>query len=168
MTRINTNFLEGFSNDEIERAKIAINMLEETINSEVFKEKVLAVPKFTKNKIKRKTGNKRYNNQEILDLILSGEDLNNPADGVINLNLKLYDSEKNEIGHTNMTTLQISTYRGYFSEKDIENYAAHLLHEYMHVIGFVHGHYDIFGKRHKTVPYRIGKLTLKILKPELT
>ncbi len=163
MTTINTVFLEGFSDEEKEKANIAIEMIRELINSEIFKEKVLAVPSFTKNKIKRKTGNKRYTNQEIYDLILSGEDLKNPADGVINLKLNLYDSEKNEIGHTNMTTLEISTFRGYFLSKKIKNYAAHILHEYMHVIGFVHGRYDIFGKRHKTVPYRIGKLALDIL-----
>ncbi len=166
MTTITVNFLEGFNETEKKKASKSINLLENIINTQEFKEAVLKVPSFSKNKIKRKTGNKKYSNQEILDLILSGEDLKNPADNIINLNLDLYNGEKNEIGHTNMNTLTISTYQGYFNKKDIKLYAAHLLHEYMHIIGFIHGRFDIFGKRYKTVPYRIGKLTYSLLLEE--
>lgn len=163
MTKINVNYISGFSEAEKERANMAIDLLRKLINTEEFAIKVREIPSFTRNTIPQKTGGEKYYHEEILNLIRSGEDLNSEADGVINLKLKLYDGERSEVGHTSMSTLEISTFRGYFADNDIAYYASHLMHEYMHVIGFTHGKFDMFKKRHKTVPYRIGKTVFKML-----
>ena len=161
-TQIEANYIEGFSNSDIIRAKEAIEILEALVNSQEFKKAVISERRFKRRKIKTKSGNHKYTNTEILNLILSGEDLKNSANNIVNLNLKLYDSKKNEIGNTNTSTLIISTYRGYFINSDIKCYTCHILHEYMHVIGFTHSFFNVFGREY-TVPYRIGTIAKKIL-----
>lgn len=86
-----------------------------------------------------------YTNQEINDLIWNGDDeIGTPNDGIINLKLRAKHFEPNRNGtithgSTNKNTLIISsspTTR--INNKTKGVYACHLLHEYMHVLGFKH------------------------------
>ncbi|WP_109301761.1 hypothetical protein [Aquimarina sp. AU474] len=161
-TTIQVNYIEGFNQQHLVKANQAIQLVQDLVNSNAFKEAVLSVRRFKNPRVRRRTGRRRYSNQEILDLILGGRDLNNPADQIMNFRLRLYDSQVNEIGNTNMTTLIISTFKGYLEDNAVGCYAAHLLHEYMHTIGFTHSRFDIFG-RDRTVPYKIGKIARDLL-----
>ena len=86
-----------------------------------------------------------YTNQEIHDLLWHGDDeIGEPKDGVINLKLRAKDYEQNKKGltkhgGTNKNTLVISSNRKTrIHSKKVGEYACHLIHEYMHVLGFKH------------------------------
>jgi len=94
---------------------------------------------------KQKKDKHSYSNLEIHDLLFYGMDeIGSVNDGIINFNLKAVDKEKNRNGSmthgsTNSGTLIISSNRKtriHSSKKG--KYAVHLLHEYMHVLGFKH------------------------------
>lgn len=86
-----------------------------------------------------------YSNQEIHDLLWNGDDeIGEPKDKVINLKLRAKDYEQNKKGltkhgGTNKNTLVISSNRTTrIHSKRAGEYACHLIHEYMHVLGFKH------------------------------
>ena len=86
-----------------------------------------------------------YTSQEIHDLIWNGEDeIGGEKDGVINLKLRAKDIPINKNGSqthgsTNSGSLIISSNRKTRIQSKIKGkYAAHLLHEYIHVLGFKH------------------------------
>lgn len=86
-----------------------------------------------------------YSNEEIKNLLWSGDDeIGAPKDSIINLKLRAKHFEPNKNGtvthgSTNKNSLIISsspTTR--INNKTKGVYACHLLHEYMHVLGFKH------------------------------
>lgn len=86
-----------------------------------------------------------YSSAEIHDLLWYGQDeIGEEKDGIINLKLKAKDYPKNKNGSqthgsTNSGSLIISSDRATRIHSKIKGkYAAHLLHEYMHVLGFKH------------------------------
>jgi hypothetical protein len=86
-----------------------------------------------------------YTNKEIHDLLFYGMDeIGGINDGVLNFKLKAVDKEKNRNGSmthgsTNSGSLIISSNRKTRIHSKIKGkYAVHLLHEYMHVLGFKH------------------------------
>ena len=86
-----------------------------------------------------------YSSQEIHDLLWFGEDeIGGPKDGVINLKLQAKDYEPNKDGSvthgsTNKNTLIIkSSRKTRIHSRQKGKYVCHILHEYMHVLGFKH------------------------------
>lgn len=98
---------------------------------------------------KKKRDKHQYSSQEIHDLIWFGDDeIGQPKDGFINLKLQAYDHiqtrrEKRKKlvkhGSTNKNTLIIKSNRATrIHAPNRGAYACHLIHEYMHVLGFRH------------------------------
>ena len=94
---------------------------------------------------RQKKDKHNYTNLEIHELLFYGMDeIGSVKDGVINLKLKAVDKEKNRNGSmthgsTNSGTLIISSNRKTrIHAKEKGRYAVHLLHEYMHILGFKH------------------------------
>ncbi|MET1260220.1 hypothetical protein ABV409_12800 [Flagellimonas sp. DF-77] len=117
---------------------------------------------------------KDYTNDEIFDMLFLGNDLiGNANDSILNLNLKLYerDTKSDTKGRTNGFYQIIKSYRNKTINQEKGTYAAHLLHEYLHLLGFVH--ISQSAKRNKRkcrgydVPYSIGKLAQKYLNLEV-
>jgi hypothetical protein len=86
-----------------------------------------------------------YSSKEIQRLLWTGDDeIGLPKDGLINLKLKAKDYEQNKKGltrhgGTDRNTLIISSNRKTRIHSGKKGtYACHLLHEYMHVLGFKH------------------------------
>lgn len=157
-TRVQLVFVDGFSDEEKEKVEMNIDKLEKVLNSSEFKKKVQEA-KFVRRRIKQYK--RRFSSEEILQLILGGKELNSEYDSMITMKLKLYDSEKNEIGHTDKD-LVINTFRGYLANNPIEDYLSHILHEYCHVMGFRHAFYRL-PFRSKSVPYALGNIVLELL-----
>ena len=116
-----------------------------------------------------------YTSDEIHDLIWYGQDeIGQDKDGVLNLKLRAKDYPKNKNGSqthgsTNSGTLIISSNRSTRIHSTVKGkYAAHLLHEYIHVLGFKHKH-NLPSKNIKKcggidVPLRIQKIAEAIIK----
>ncbi|MBD3637878.1 MAG: hypothetical protein HUJ25_11030 [Crocinitomicaceae bacterium] len=94
---------------------------------------------------KQKKDKHNYSNEEIYNLLWTGDDeIGSPKDSVINLKLQAKDYEQNKKGRTrhgglDKNTLVISSNRKTrIHSGNPGEYACHLLHEYMHVLGFKH------------------------------
>lgn len=154
-TKVNIQLFNGFTDTAI-KAKLdsAVDIVEMLVNSKLFEEKVL------RSKYLRK---KNKSNQEILNLFKSGKKESSVSDNVIiNLKVDVYDNSKNEIGNTDNDNV-IHTNKQYILENGASCYAAHLIHEYCHVLGFRHAKWRL-PFRSKTVPYKIGDFATEILK----
>jgi hypothetical protein len=160
-TKIEIDFISGFNENEKKIVLDNISKLEKLINSKEFEEKIVNSKTFYRNKIPFISKKNKYTNTQILSILKSGKELNTIKDNIINLKLHLYDSKKNEIGHTD-SNLQIHTHRGYFKNNPIEYYLSHILHEYCHTLGFKHSYWKL-PFRSKTVPYKIGNITKELL-----
>ncbi len=85
-----------------------------------------------------------YSNIEIHDLLFYGQDeIGQERDGMINLRLNLFEKDRagngNIIhGRTSSCNLTISSSRKTRLFASEGSYAKHILHEYMHILGFKH------------------------------
>lgn len=134
-------------------------ILENVINSNDFAEHVLAT--------NFKVGNFGLSNTSILELIKSGMDsiALKPKDYSIDIRVLLYDDYKGglEFGRTDMKTHITETHRCFIVNNDVKCYVSHLAHEYLHQIGFYDERTWIFGKKTKSVPYKIGNIVNRII-----
>lgn len=152
---IDNNFDDASLNKLNEAAKI----LDSVFNSNEFIKQVLATS--------FKVGNFGLSNGDILEIIKSGMDslANKPKDYSIDIRVTVYDKYKggDEFGRTNMNTHVTETHRCYILNNDVRCYASHLAHEYLHQIGFYDEKTWIFGKKNKSVPYKIGDIVDRII-----
>tara|TARA_R110002012_G_scaffold300131_1_gene499656 strand:- start:11904 stop:12446 length:543 start_codon:yes stop_codon:yes gene_type:complete len=121
-------------------------------------------------KYKRETFRKDYTNEEIYQMLFNGNDLIGVEnDGEINLNLRLDDKKFNTVtnGKTSGFYQRITSYRSKTIDREKGTYAAHILHEYMHLLGFIHKSQKTKRNKRKCggndVPYSIGKLAKQFL-----
>ncbi len=151
-TKIVYTAYNGFEDEQLKiKLDSAIKILEQIVNNDAFEILVKHTKYLRKN---------RKSNSEIYSLIKTGQEEESIADSIINLKLMAYESEKNEIGHTDAGDT-IHTNKGYILENPAHIYASHLLHEYCHVLGFTHAFLRM-PFRFMSVPYRIGTIVEKI------
>lgn len=158
---------KGYKENDLEKLKESLLLLEETVNGEPFKDTVLNFTTdkteggtfhFKKYRKKRKvTKLKRYTNQEIYDKIMEGNE-NDGMNGFIVLNLEL---EKGSGGKTvgyKATDGSIHTYTTDFREMKPGRMAAHIFHEYAHTLGFKHSKKEKHDALRNcySVPYALG------------
>jgi hypothetical protein len=145
----------GFVTPELTAmAQQALIIFDTIINSNDFREQFLE---------KGFVRKQRYSTKEIYQLIHSGVEYETQPDNVINLKMQVYPEYNggSEVGKT--VNGIIMTYAGYIRENGVGCYAAHLIHEYCHVVGFSHAFLRM-PLRNRTVPYRAGEIAEKILK----
>lgn len=115
-----------------------------------------------------------YSSIEIHDMLMHGDDeIGEPKDGVINLKLrsKIFKPNKNGStthGSTNKNTLIISSSpETRINSKVKGQYACHIIHEYMHILGFKHKNNLPSKNKEKCggvdVPLRIQKIAASIV-----
>lgn len=152
--------------DTRDKAKVnsAVEILKKVVNSPEFKERVLSFSFEGQNQFYQNNG---MSNQEIYDLIMSGEEILMPsADHVMNFDLTLYRSWNpfsKVKGYTLPDTMRIWINKKFFrkqswSEVDV---AANMAHEWVHKIGFGHDYY-FTPDRPYSVPYAIGNIVADV------
>jgi hypothetical protein len=151
-TRIRIDKSTGFDTPALQnKLNEAIGLFEKAINTNQFANLVLI------KKLLRRNG---LSHNGVLDKILNGEETGTIPDHIINLTLEVDKTPRNEIGHTTGHT--ITTQASYILNNPAECYAAHLMHEYCHVLGFTHPNKRTL-RRTKTVPYQVGYIVRDIL-----
>jgi len=151
---------DNFDNISLNKLNEAAKILDSVFNSEEFAKQVLAT--------NFKVGNFGLTSADILEVIKSGMDsfANKPKDYSIDIRVTVYDKYKggDEFGRTNMNTHVTETHRCYILNNDVKCYVSHLAHEYLHEIGFYDERTWVFGKKNKSVPYKIGDIVDTIIK----
>lgn len=118
----------GFSKSDLNKIKLAEEILNIVINSDTYKNLFLA-QSFTETNGKT--------NQEIYDQLISGDCLFTDADDTIDLKLVMYYRRWSKVvGYVNGSPLTIFINRKFFSTPI--SIASNLLHEYFHLMGFSH------------------------------
>lgn len=155
--------LQGFEGEKGEKLEAAFRALEEVVNSEEFKERVV---NFKNSKGERAfASNNKLTNEEIYARFMEGrENLQQNTPHEMNFYLKLYNKPWSRvIGWTNQNINTIHINWKYFKGNSINSVAANLAHEWVHKIGF--GHKS--AKEHDSVPYGIGYIVGEMVKARL-
>lgn len=175
MTKIKIVKAENYQGESLERLKQAIQLLEKIINSDEFKKVVLEfkthieggtfhfIRKEKRGLRVRTIKLKRYSNAEVLEKILSG---NSQHKNIIELKLKMeFGSDGDVVGYKKSGSSTIHTYEKFVISMSLVRFAAHLIHEYCHIIGFEHSSSSKYDKLRDcySVPYAIHKMLKKLL-----
>lgn len=165
---LNNNTYKGVELDKLNRT---LQLLENTVNSNRFKDAVLNFQSFQYVKyacfgpIKAKTIQlKKYTNEELFAVIMAGhQKVGN--DTFMNLKLEISSAKGGSaVGETDDNDVT-TTYRSAFNSWSEGQLAAHIMHEWMHTLDFEHS----FSKRCDptrdcfSVPYAIGNMIEIIL-----
>lgn len=156
---VNTGYLkvvpmqvEKFDDQSREKLNAAFSVLEQVVNSEEFKERVI---NFKNSKGERAfASNKGLSNEEVYEQFMAGlETLQPDTYGEMNFFLRLYNRPWSRvIGYTNPTTNVINVNWKFFKNYRPHQVASNLAHEWVHKIGFDHKS----AKEHDSAPYAIG------------
>lgn len=153
----------GFDGEKGEKMDSALRLLEDVVNSEKFKERVI---NFKNSKGERSfASNKGLTNEQIYSQFMEGrETLQQNTPNEMNFFLKLYNKPWSRvIGYTTGTTNVININWKYFKGNPVNSVAANLAHEWVHKIGF--GHKS--AKEHDSAPYAIGYIVGELVKEQI-
>jgi hypothetical protein len=151
-------YMRNFDDCDQDKVKKAKEIIELIMNSEEFKNRVL---NFTYNGKKEFHQNNGLTNEEIYNLLMTGEELLMPeSTGVMNFDLTLYTSKNpwsKVKGYTNPDSMRIYINRKFFklSSWTAVDTAGNMVHEWVHKMGFSHDYRDN-NDRPYSVPYAIG------------
>ncbi len=144
--------IEGFSGASLQKLQAAFVVLEEAVNTEEFKERVL---NFKNSKGQRAfASNKGLTNEQIYEQFMEGRETLQPETvGEMNFYLRLYHRRWSRvIGFTSATTNTISINWRFFRNYEPADVAANLAHEWTHKLGFDHRS----ASEYDSAPYAIG------------
>jgi hypothetical protein len=145
----------NFSNTDLERLEQARVILENVLNTEEFKQKVLHFTYLGEETFVQNNG---YSNLEVYNLIMAGAEQypkQTPVNHLMDLYTELYYGSSGVIGYTNPSVPTIYMNNYYFSDYTPGEIAGNLIHEWLHKLGFDHD-YNSTARRPYTVPYAIG------------
>jgi glycosyltransferase involved in cell wall biosynthesis len=159
--------IEGFDTESLAKLNLAFKILEEVVNTEEFKDRVI---NFKNTKGEREfASNKGLTNEQIYAAFMEGrETLQQNTPGEMNFYLKLYNkSWSRVIGYTSANTNVIKINWKYFKNYAPAQVASNLAHEWTHKLGFDHRS----AKEHDSAPYAIGyiieDMASKVLKSNM-
>ena len=143
MIKVKLHSSKGFKPSEQAMVDKAVSMMDRVLNSELFKKKVLA-GRFTETNGKT--------NQEIYDIIMSGDCEYSDADGTIDLAAVMYYKRwSGVVGYVTGEDFTVYMNRKFFSTPT--SIGSNLLHEATHNMGF--SHYEVFET---SVPYSMNRI----------
>lgn len=153
-----------YDEEQLKKLEQVKTLLENIINSEEFKNEVLAM------KVSEDNNPDHLTNQQIYDIIMKADEVAYPnSPNVIDLNLRMkpipfYKPFTSVVGYTYPGINYIVTYRGKFNDCKLYDLASHYAHEWTHKLGF--GHED-----KKTwdfsVPYLVDDIVEKLGKKKV-
>lgn len=171
--------ITGYGQNE-EFAKKAATALEQVLNSEEFRTRMLAMKYLRTNGLA---------NQQLYDKIMTAHEEQGEGgqDGVVDLRVRTLriDGDESkwkdncEIGSRSgtigidgngdgVTAICPQRLELWVSENNVAELAGHYAHEYMHILGF--GHYKFLGTqswRERTFVYKIGNLVYELVKKQM-
>jgi hypothetical protein len=156
--------INGFDSTSREKLQLAFEVLEEVVNSEEFKDRVINF----KNSLGERSykSNKGFTNEEIYQIFMEGREILQPDTPMeMNFFLRLYNRPWSRvIGYTSGSTNVISINWKFFKNYQPHQVASNLAHEWIHKLGFDH----TSAREHDSAPYAIGyivgDMAAKILK----
>jgi len=171
MVKINSLINEKFSAAEKEKINEALLLLEQVVNSDLFKNKVFSfnqpdkTPSFVMNNNK--------SNEEIYEQLMSGADkFETGRDYELDLEIVPFESKDMKqggtyMGYVRMNARIIHLNNGYINSNHPVVTAGVILHEYMHNLDFHHdqgiGPFRKLIKEHDyTVPYALGFIVMEV------
>lgn len=161
-------FPAGRQGDRLEEAII---LLDEVINSEEFKRRVLSYTRpngqrgYSKNYLWNNT-NDRLTSEQIYKVIMTGDERMRPDTiGEMNLNIRKYHRFWSKvIGWTSPSSSEwIRVNWRFYKRYQTHEMVGNLMHEWIHLLGFLHGSEAM----HEEVPYVVGGIASQIAKEML-
>lgn len=150
------------------RLEEAITLLDEIINSEEFKHRVLSYTRpngqrgYSKNYLWHNT-NQRLSSEDIYQIIMTGDERMIPGtEAEMNLNIKKYHSFWSRvIGWTSPSSSKwINVNWRFYKRYQTHQMVGNLMHEWIHLLGFLHGKEAM----HEEVPYVVGGIASELAK----
>jgi hypothetical protein len=153
-------YVTSYDQYKINKLEEASYLLKQVIQSHEFKQAVLKHNYLGKRRFHYDSG---MSNRKIYKRILEGaeslnKDKNNTLDAEIDFFLK---QDSKVIGYTKRNTHKIWINKKYFKKFNAAQLAGHLMHEWLHKLGFDHES-DKTPLRKYSVPYAIGKIVKKL------
>lgn len=165
--KVNVERLSNYKSSERAKAQKAFDYIEQIVNTDEFKTKVLEFswkdPKSgkTQNQFHMNDG---LSNAQVLDKILKGAELayNTQENNTMDLNLRMYWAPFSKvIGYTTPDSDTVNNNRKYFKRMNIAELAGHYFHEWLHKVGFDH-EFNYTAQRPYSVPYAVGTIIEEI------
>jgi hypothetical protein len=156
--------INGFNGECLKKLEIAFSVMEEVVNSEEFKERVI---NFKNRQGQRKyASNKGLSNEQIYETFMEGREILQPdTPGEMNFYLRLYHNRWSRvIGYTSPNTNMISVNWKFFRNYRPNDVAGNLAHEWLHKLGFDH----TSAAEHDSVPYAIGYIVEELAAKRIT
>lgn len=149
----------------------ALSMLEDILNSEEFKRKVIAYKRSDGQRLYQKNylwnnEDQRLSNEDIYEIIMEGNEKMIPNSiGEMNLNSWVKQCNwfmskvsiwcRKVIGSTNPSKSKwIKLNWKFYRKYEVNEMVSNLVHEWLHLLGFLHGK----SKIHEEVPYVVGAI----------
>lgn len=149
--------------EEKSNVQAAFDLIEKIINSEEFKEKVLAYPDGKS----QFTSNKGMTNEQIYDYFMQGKELigGEQTLGEMNFDLvRYYNGHSKVKGFTNMGQDNWIHANGrFYADFSAAEIAGNIMHEWLHLNGFEHAS----AQDHDSVPYAVGYIMRDMAKKYL-
>lgn len=146
--------MRNFSLNDAKNYILSANGLGVALNKSDFKDRLLELT-FTENN--------ELSNEKIYEYLKSGRDkFNVKKDFDIDIDVTLYNNpDSNVIGFTYPNTWRTWINKKYLDSESHKFLAGHILHEYLHNMGFNH-----YGEHSTSVPYQLGELVRRVLNDE--
>jgi len=162
MTKVILALFEGTPEQKL-FGENAVKLLEIIVNSSSFQEKVLSA-KYSGCLFWDDNGREIVvENQFILNQILTGKERKTQPDNIISIQVRLDKLKRGVLGSVTLPKPLITTNISYFKDWHKNNQAlslaAHWMHEWLHVSGFIHANRRI---DENDVNYATGKLVVEI------
>lgn len=166
--RVTLHKLENAGPKQTKITNEACQLLEQALNHVSFHQRVTESEFTASWQRVRGEGSSERTPEEIAQLILMGQEANTDADYEIDLHLRLKKLRSWVIGSTALGRLPITTNYKFINrwirENDSASFAAHIMHEWMHVAGFYHKGGN--GAR-GDVAYVIGGIVYDVITEEI-
>lgn len=157
--------------------ELALSLLEEVLNSNEFKEKVLTYKRADGQRLYQKNhlwndADHTLSNEDVYNIIMAGDEKMRPNTfGEMNINAKIRKCSwfkqkvsvwcRKVIGSTNPSASEWMTLNWKFYRKyEVPNMLANIVHEWVHLLGFLHGRKNM----NQEVPYVVGRIAGQIAK----
>lgn len=157
--------LENFigSSEQRQFADQCVDCLQQIVNHNDFIEKVKNA-KYSWRRLWEDNGNYvDADNNRISQIIKDGKERKSTSDGKISLIVKIKKIRKGTVGLVNLPDPVITTNSRYYNDwlqnGDIVSGAAHWIHEWLHVAGFLHEDRSVDNK---DVNYIVGKIAVEV------